>query len=117
MDTIMLDLKSKSRNEIDKMHWAVKRRLKKEYCLLIRNQMKLNSIKKANDSDVFQLYITCYRKRKLDYDNMVGGLKQFIDALWYEGFIFDDDEKHCARMTFNQIKASQDRIGITRKIV
>jgi Holliday junction resolvase RusA-like endonuclease len=112
----MLDLKSKSRNEIDKMHWAVKRRLRKEYCLLIRNQMRLKNVRKAGGNSVYELHITCYRKRKLDYDNLVGGLKQLIDALWYEGFIFDDNEKHCCIMNIIQVKASGERIGITRKL-
>ena len=42
-----MPIKIKSRNEIDKYHWAKKSRLKKEYCLLVRNQMRLNKIKKA----------------------------------------------------------------------
>ena len=41
---MVIDVIIKSRNVLDKMHWAAKRRLKQEYALLIRNQMRLNPI-------------------------------------------------------------------------
>ena len=38
----------------------------------------------------YKICILSYRKKKLDYDNLVGGCKGLIDALIDEEFIFDD---------------------------
>ena len=110
-DTFRLAYRSKSRNEIDKYHWAQKRLLKKQYAILVRNQMKLKNIKKT--SKYQKLLITCNRKRRLDYDNLVGGLKQLIDALVCEGFIFDDDPTH-VEMHITQQKSKLEFMEITR---
>ena len=88
-DIIELPLKIKSRNILDREHWAIKRKSKKEFGLFIRNQMRLRKIKKA-ECKKYKINILSYRKKKLDYDNLVGGCKQLIDALIDEEFIFDD---------------------------
>ena len=88
-DIIVTPIRVQSRNVLDRPHWAARRRLKQEYALLIRNQIKRKKITKAEQKK-YKLLILSYRKRKLDYDNLVGGCKQLIDALIQEGFIFDD---------------------------
>jgi len=88
-DIIEIPLKIESRNVLDKQHWAVKRRSKKEWAVFIRNQIRLKKIKKAK-CEKYSISIISYRKKQLDYDNLVGGCKQLIDALTDEGFIFDD---------------------------
>ena len=76
------------------MHWAARHRLKKEYSLLVRNQMRLNKIPKADTGDVYQLSILTFRKYRIrDHDNLIGGCKQLLDALSSEAFIWDDDTK------------------------
>ena len=93
---MILPITIKSRNVLDRLHWAAKRRLKQEYALLIRNQMKL----KKHYSDLiknptfFTLEIVSFRKRYLDFDNLVGGCKQLIDAMIEEQFIWDDSPKY-----------------------
>ena len=90
-----LDITIKSRNVLDKMHWAAKRLLKQEYALLIRNQMRLNPIyEEAEEGRRYTLEIVSYRKRLLDYDNLVGGVKQLLDAMVDENFIWDDSNKY-----------------------
>ena len=93
---MVLDVIIKSRNILDKMHWAAKRKLKQEYALLIRNQMRTK--KHYNElitkPTFFTLEIVSYRKRLLDYDNLVGGCKQLIDAMVDEQFIWDDSPKY-----------------------
>ena len=93
---MILDIIIKSRNILDRMHWAAKRKLKQEYALLIRNQMRTK--KHYNDlitePKFFTLEIVSYRKRLLDYDNLVGGCKQLIDAMVDEQFIWDDSPKY-----------------------
>ena len=89
-DIITLPIKVESRNKLDRQHWAVKRKAKQTYQLFIRNQMRLQKIKAAKQKK-YKLVILSYRKKKLDYDNLVGGCKHLIDALIEEGFIFDDN--------------------------
>tara|TARA_R110000823_G_scaffold187859_2_gene320004 strand:+ start:219 stop:584 length:366 start_codon:yes stop_codon:yes gene_type:complete len=93
---MIIPITIKSRNVLDKMHWAKKSMLKKEYALLIRNQMRLNPIyEEAEEGRRYTLEIVSYRKRLLDYDNLVGGsIKQLLDAMTSENFIWDDAPKY-----------------------
>ena len=109
---IALPIKIKSRNKLDRQHWAEKRRNKKTYALLIRNQMRLRKVPKAKE-EKHTLIITSYRKRKLDPDNLVGGCKQLIDALVDEDFIFDDSAKYID-LQVEQHKAPENLTIITR---
>ena len=88
-DIITLPIKVESRNKLDRQHWAVKRKAKQTYQLFIRNQMRLKKIKAAEQKK-YKLVILSYRKKKLDVDNLYGGIKNLLDALVDEGFIFDD---------------------------
>ena len=92
---MILDIIIKSRNILDRMHWAEKRKLKQEYALLVRNQMrtKPHYHKLIKETTFFTLEIVSYRKRYLDFDNLVGGCKQLIDAMIEEQFIWDDSPK------------------------
>ena len=78
-----------SGNAIIRNHWAVNARNKKEWCLLVRNQMKLRKIEKAR-AKKYILMIISYRKRLLDKDNLYTGVKSLLDACVMEGLIFDD---------------------------
>ena len=91
-----LDIIIKSRNILDRMHWAAKRKLKQEYALLVRNQMrtKPHYHDLIKEPTFFTLEIVSYRKRYLDFDNLVGGCKQLIDAMIDEQFIWDDSPKY-----------------------
>ena len=88
-DVLVLPLKIKSANEILKQHWATRRKSKQEYKLFIRNQMKLKSIKKAKCAK-YNIKILSYRKRLLDFDNLVSGCKSLLDAMIEENLIYDD---------------------------
>ena len=116
MDTpyeeISIPIKIKSRNQIDRMHWGAKSRLKKQYQLLVNNQMKLNKIKKATADDKYVITIASYRKRLIDYDNI--DLKQLLDALVNVGFIWDDSPKYIPKQFKSQIKDKDERTLITR---
>ena len=97
IETITIDHKVFSRNAIDKMHWSEKGRLKGQYRILIRNQMRLNKIKATED-------------------NMWGGLKQFIDALCTENFIWDDSTTWLNIKEIRQIKAKESKIVVERMV-
>ena len=92
---MILPITIKSRNVLDRLHWAKKRRLKQEYALLIRNQMRTKPHygKLITEPTKFTLEIVSYRKRYLDFDNLVGGCKQLLDAMIEEQFIWDDSPK------------------------
>ncbi len=84
----------KSLNKLLREHWSVKGKLKKEYQLLVVNQMRLNKLRNSEVGEKWVVHIHSVRKRKLDYDNLVGGCKILLDAMCEEKFIWDDDEKH-----------------------
>ena len=90
---MILPIIIKSRNVLDRQHWAKKSMLKKEYALLIRNQMRLNKHTFA-EQQKYEITIKSNRKKLLDYDNLVGGCKHLIDALIEEKFIFDDSPEY-----------------------
>ena len=113
-ETIEIDHRVFSRNKIDKMHWAAKGRLKGQYRILIRNQMKLNKIKETDGK--CKIIINCYVKRMMDMDNVWGGLKQFIDALCTENFIYDDSTTWLNIKEIRQIKAKESKIVVERMV-
>ena len=61
-DTIILEYRSKSRNEIDKYHWAERGLLKKQYGLIVRNKMRINKIKKDNKK--YRKYLKSKKARR-----------------------------------------------------
>ena len=105
-----------SRNQIDKLHWAKKANLKKTYTLFIKSNMNAHKIPSAQKEDFFKLNIVVYRRRLLDYDNLVGGCKQLIDALVTERFIWDDAPKYID-MNIKQVKKADQEISITRELI
>lgn len=110
---LVLPIRVKSRNVLDREHWAVKMRDKKEYALLIRNQMRLNKIPEAKQKK-YSIAIISFRKKRLDYDNLVGGCKHLIDALIEENFIYDDSPDYI-ELKVDQIVASEYKTIISRK--
>ena len=88
-DILVLPLQIQSANKILRQHWAVRSRAKKEYALFVRNQMKTRGIVKA-ECKKYKLTIISYRKRLLDFDNLVLGCKGLIDAMIDENLIYDD---------------------------
>ena len=93
-DVLVMKNKIESRNILDRQHWAVKRKSKQIWALFVRNQMKLNKIEKAKAGEKFKLTIVSYRKKLLDYDNLVGGVKGLLDACIDEELIWEDSPKY-----------------------
>ena len=118
IDTITIPITIESRNKLDKMHWASKRRLRQTYCLLVRNQMRLNGIPKAEDRSKYNVGILVFRRYRIrDYDNLVGGCKQLLDALSKEGFIWDDDTNYIGIPKITQQQSKVDSVIITREYI
>ena len=115
-DIITLPIKVESRNKLDRQHWAVKRKSKQIWALFVRNQMKLNKIKKAETGEKFKLTIISYRKKLLDYDNLVGGVKGLLDACIDEELIWEDSPKYL-NLKVEQHKATKYETALIRKQV
>ena len=75
--------------------------------------MRLQKIKAAEQKK-YKLVILSYRKKKLDYDNLIGGCKHLIDALIEEGFIFDDSPDYID-LNIEQYIAKEYQTIIIRK--
>ena len=116
MDSDILEVKKKipSGNQIIRNHWAVNRRNKKEWALLVRNQMRLRKINKATIDDKYTLLIISYRKRKLDKDNLYTGCKSLIDSCVDEKLIFDDAPEY-VDLKVEQYNSKEEHTMIIRK--
>tara|TARA_Y100001973_G_C4906376_1_gene189704 strand:- start:103 stop:453 length:351 start_codon:yes stop_codon:yes gene_type:complete len=113
VDKIQINHRPYSRNAVDKWHWAKKQRLKKEYQFLIRSEMNRNKIK--GTCEKCSIKITCGVKRLMDIDNLIAGLKQFIDALCIERYIHDDSPKWL-ELQVKQEKSKQYKIIVEREV-
>ena len=113
--TIEIDHRVYSRNTIDRKHWAWKSKLRKQYQILVRNQMRLNDIKQTKDK--CRIIINCYVTRMMDMDNVWGGLKNMIDSLTRENFIHDDSPAWLQIDQVKQIKSKEAKIVVSRLIL
>ncbi len=113
-DVLEIHKKIESGNKIIRNHWAVNRRNKKEYCLLVRNQMRLRKVNKAMEGEKYVLMIISYRKRLLDLDNLFTGCKSLLDACVIEGLVYDDNPD-CIDLKVQQFKAKEEHTMIIRK--
>ena len=112
-DILEIVKRIQSGNKIIRNHWAVNRKDKQEYCLLVRNQMRLRKVKKAR-AKKYILMIISYRKKLLDKDNLYTGCKQLIDACVEEGLIFDDSPEY-VDLKVEQYKSKEDHTMVIRK--
>ena len=71
-DILELRMKVQSGNVLLRKHWSYRKKEKQLWALLIRNQMRLKKIKKA-EKKKYTIMIISYRKRLLDPDNLVSG--------------------------------------------
>ena len=82
------------------------RQLKKE---------QYQNIKESEIGERFKLTIISYRKRLLDYDNLVGGCKQLLDACSEEKLIWDDAPKYLDLKVEQHIGKKYETIIIREK--
>ena len=75
--------------------------------------MRLNNINKTESHCMIR--IKCFLKRRIDLDNLWGGLKQFIDALSIEGFIYDDSFNYLDT-AISQEKSKEFKIIVERVV-
>jgi len=96
MAKIIIPIVTPSLNELINMHYHDKARLKKSYKAHIEGAvhdmgMKIERMKRPKKRTV---KIYSFRKRECDRDNLIGGMKPFIDAIRELGLIWDDSPKY-----------------------
>ena len=110
VETIEIPMKVHSRNQIDKMHWSRKQKLRKDYQVFIRQQMSKSRIQEATPKECFSINIDVYRSRLIaDRDNLIGGCKQLLDAMTHEGFIWDDSSEYISTLKINQYRVKEGK--------
>jgi hypothetical protein len=100
-----LPLAVPSRNELDKMHWSKRHRLRADLQWLVRAAWTEQKIQ-IYCMDPGKVTIERYAPRMLDPSNMVGGCKQLVDALVSEGFFVNDTAAHLTE-TYMQHKSKR----------
>lgn len=93
MIKLALPIVTESNNRLLRMHWAVRRRLKVSYMdelLVALNESKYTS-RELEAKGKRECHIISCRKRKLDHDNLVGGMKPLIDCLVEYRLLKDDN--------------------------
>ena len=78
--------------------------------------MRLKKIKESEVGEKFKLTIISYRKKKLDLDNLYGGVKQLLDACSDEKLIWDDAPKYLDLKVEQQISNKYETIIIREKV-
>lgn len=107
MLTVYLDFATPSQNQLQRMHFAVRKRLLDQYRLWIRFALRRSGITADSRPDELrQLYILRRGKRLLDYGNLVGGAKLLVDAVVRENLLHDDSPAW-VQDTYTQQRAKQ----------
>lgn len=86
--TIRLDDASPSQNILDRMHWAERREVKKEWLWRLQTNGVARSIPKATGPR--KLTIERHGRGTLDTANLIGGFKGIQDNLVELGIFMDD---------------------------
>lgn len=88
---IELPFVTPSLNQYLKWHWSKRARFRDQCCWLVRQALNSRVTRDTwNCETRLTVNITRYGSRTLDNDNFIGGCKPLLDALHYEGVIFDD---------------------------
>jgi hypothetical protein len=82
---------SPSQNELDRMHWQARRRLKANWKMLIRaTNLAAGSMRIPQANGPRTLTIERWSSGTLDTQNLIGGAKGIIDNLVQLGLLVDD---------------------------
>ena len=98
---IVVEMPTPSPNELNRMHWAERRRLKETFGWLLASALnKLPKIPKATGPR--RLVIERHGRKALDQDNLAGGAKGLVDCIKEQRLILDDCPELCS-MEFKQV--------------
>lgn len=96
MIKLVLEQITPSNNKLLRMHYRERRRLKESYMWELLVAMNENNVTpdEVVAGDRKKLMIISYRKKLLDPDNFIGGLKLLIDGLVDMRLIHDDSPEY-----------------------
>lgn len=86
--------KTESNNEIKRMHWAVYKKCREEWTLEVMCAMPVGA-RGQHGNEKKYLEITRYGTKKLDRDNLWGGVKLLVDSIVDMGLMVDDSDEWC----------------------
>ena len=106
-----------STNMLERMHWAVKRRLRSQLqweltAALADMGRKLPPLLYGKTAPKRRVTITTFRPRRLDPDNAVGGCKVLLDAMRDIGLIRNDSPKWLELIVNQHIEKCECRTEI-----
>lgn len=93
MIMLSLPMPTPSLNAVNKMHWSRRNRLRGDWQWLVKAAVLQERIR-VQCSEHVTITIDRYGPRVLDQDNFIGGAKQLLDSLVWEGFMADDTPEH-----------------------
>lgn len=119
-----------SRNQLDKMHWAKRDRLAKQFRALVSNALMIDGhgahmrvvangpfnreiVGVLRRPAIGHRFVRIVRRgpRTLDHDNLVGGCKPLVDALVKVGLLADD-RPGLATVTYDQERGAGCRVEV-----
>ena len=107
-----------STNMLERMHWAVKRRMRRGFAWELRAALADIDLTPAPLIESprpgkRRVSITIYRPRRLDPDNCAGGLKPLLDAMRDVGLIRNDSPRWLELVVDQRIEKVDCRTEIT----
>ena len=97
-----------SQNEVDRMPWWDKMKMRDEWYWRVRIALRENGwVLEKWKRGPMQVHIIRVAKRLIDDGNLPSGCKYLLDGLTKEGLLTDDSRKWC-RATFDQRKCEAE---------
>ncbi len=97
----VIDHRILSRNQLDKMHWSQRGKVRQAWTYLFRAQLRMPYTQPLHGDCRALVTIFSHRNRLIDDDNLAGGGKPVLDAMKHVGLIKDDNRTWC-RVSYDQ---------------
>ena len=110
-----------SLNQLVRMHWAKRRKLRPQYAWAVRAAASDAGWAVGGDmypvlAPKMQVRITSYRAKTLDYDNLVGGMKPLVDAL-KDACLLRDDSPEWANISYVQVAGKERKTVVELEVM
>lgn len=93
---IVLPYATPSQNETRKWHWAKTRKLRSSVAMAATCAMRQHGLPAGYRAQArMRVEVVRHNRRALDYGNLVGGFKLFLDGLVDAGALYDDAPRWC----------------------
>ena len=103
---IEIPLPTPSLNQVQRMHFQARRRMRDQYEMICRSCA--TPITRVRPRQFRHVTIVRHGVRQLDHDNLVGGAKILLDALVRTELVYDDAPQY-VHVTYEQVPAKAAR--------